>query len=215
VINAHPDWVRSYGRYKWLDPGVPEARDHSYRVFMDLLDRYDVDGIHIDDYFYPYPENNQPFPDQDSFAKYGGGLSLSDWRRSNIDGFIERLYKGIKAKKPWVKFGISPFGIYRPGVPAGVTAGLDQYEDIASDALKWLQNGWCDYMSPQIYWKTDQKGHAFGTLLDWWSKVNTKKRHLWPGMYTSQLEKGWTTDEIAKQDGELAALRVASCGGLF
>lgn len=201
VTMAHPDWVRTYGKYKWLDPGVPEAREHSYRVFMDLLDRYDVDGIHIDDYFYPYPENNLPFPDQEAYLKYrsGPGQSVSEWRRANIDGFVQTLYQGIKAHKPWVKFGISPFGIYRPNVPTGVTAGVDQYEDLAADALKWFQEGWCDYLSPQIYWKTDTKGHAFGTLLDWWSKVNTKKRHLWPGMYTGQLEKGWTTEEIAQQ----------------
>lgn len=196
---SHPELAPKYGKYLWMDPGLPEAREHSYKVFMDVVDRYDVDGIHIDDYFYPYPVGDERFPDAESYQTYGGGSSLGDWRRSNVDSFVERVYKGIKSRKPWVKFGISPFGIYRPNVPTGIKAGIDQYEDLSADALRWLQEGWCDYMSPQLYWKTDSPGQPFGKLLNWWTSVNTRGRHLWPGLYTSLLNKSVTNEEIGKQ----------------
>jgi len=124
VSRTHPGWVVNYGSYLWLDPGLPEARDWSLRVITDIVRRYDVDGLHIDDYFYPYPEKDGavliPFPDDASYARYrrdGGRLERDDWRRGNVDGFVERLDAAVHAEKPWVKFGISPFGIWRPGSP--------------------------------------------------------------------------------------------------
>ncbi|GAB4130906.1 MAG: hypothetical protein Fur0036_17730 [Fimbriimonadaceae bacterium] len=135
-------------------------------------------------------------------------MSRSDWRRHNVDTFIERVYKGIKQRKPWVKFGISPFGIYRPGTPAGIQAGIDQYEALSADALKWFQEGWCDYYTPQLYWPIEQTPQSFPVLLNWWSSVNTKKRHLWPGLYTSRTnpaDGNWKASQVERQIGLIRA----------
>jgi len=129
----HPEIVKNYGRYLWLDPGEPLVQKHSLDVIRDVVRRYDIDGVHIDDYFYPYPEDGQEFQDQASYKRYqngGGDLGLHDWRRQNVDHFVESAYKTIKSEKPWVKFGISPFGIYRPGIPETIKAGVDQYDEL-------------------------------------------------------------------------------------
>lgn len=211
IGKTNPGLAKKYGKYEWLDPGEPAVQDRSFNVFMDVVKRYDVDGIHIDDYFYPYPEKDAAgkpidFPDQpsfDAYARSGGQLGRSDWRRKNVDDFVSRIYKGTKALKPWVKFGISPFGIYRPGIPAGIAAGIDQYEALYADARKWLVEGWCDYFTPQLYWPITQKPQSYPVLLDWWASQNKKGRHLWPGNYTSRLgesnAKGWSTEELIDQ----------------
>ena len=215
VSQTMKPYVYKYGTFEWMDPGAKQVQDHSFKVFMDVVERYDVDGIHIDDYFYPYPvrENGQevPFPDAATYAAYqrsGGRMSRSDWRRHNVDTFIERVYKGIKQRKPWVKFGISPFGIYRPGTPAGIQAGIDQYEALSADALKWFQEGWCDYYTPQLYWPIEQTPQSFPVLLNWWNSVNTKKRHLWPGLYTSRTnpaDGNWKASQVERQIGLIRA----------
>lgn len=200
-----PDLVRAYGKYLWLDPGEPEVQARTIAVVKDLVDRYDIDGIHIDDYFYPYPENNQEFPDEASFAKYqqlGGTLIKADWRRSNVDKLIQTMYKTIKAEKPWVLFGISPFGIYRPGIPEGVKSGVDQYAELYADARKWLREGWCDYFTPQLYWAISSKYQSYSALINWWGSQNLNHRHLWPGLYTSRVdpkEGNWQPKEIVDQ----------------
>jgi uncharacterized lipoprotein YddW (UPF0748 family) len=153
---------------------------------MDIVKRYDVDGIHFDDYFYPYPDYNggKDFPDTKSWNDYlknGGTLSRGDWRRSSVDTLIERLYNEIKAEKKYVKFGLSPFGIYRPGTPSTVV-GFDQYEKLYADAKLWLNKGWIDYMAPQLYWPINKTGQRFPDLLTWWQSENTLQRHLWPGI---------------------------------
>lgn len=207
IGNTHPGLSKRYGKYQWLDPGEPAVQQRSYDVFLDVVKRYDVDGIHIDDYFYPYPEKgsdgkNLDFPDAESYSKYGNGLSKSDWRRKNVDDFIFKVYNGIKAEKKWVKFGISPFGIYRPGVPEGIKAGIDQFEELYADAQKWLNEGWCDYYTPQLYWPIGQKPQAYPVLLNYWVAQNTKKRHLWPGNFTSRLGENnpvWSAQEVLDQ----------------
>ncbi|MCC7101810.1 MAG: family 10 glycosylhydrolase [Fimbriimonadaceae bacterium] len=209
IANTHKDIVYSYGGYRWMDPGAKLVQDRSFEVFMDVVDRYDVDGIHIDDYFYPYPVRESgkvvPFPDSKTYAAYkqaGGVLSLSNWRRKNVDDFIERVYKGLKQRKAWVKFGISPFGIYRPGIPQGITAGVDQYEDLSADALKWWQEGWLDYFTPQLYWPIEQTAQSFPVLLEYWKSTNAKKRHLWPGLFTSRLgdnAPNWDAKQVVRQ----------------
>lgn len=205
--------AKTYGTYLWLDPGEKQVQDHSIEVMLDVVKRYDLDGIHIDDYFYPYPikdpndpekKRNLPFPDGESYAKYrsaGGTLAIGDWRRANVDGFIHRLYTSIKVSKPWVKFGISPFGIYRPGVPEGIQAGIDQYDALYADARKWLVEGWCDYYTPQLYWPIAQKPQSYPVLLNWWKSQNVKKRNLWPGNFTSQVftSADWPVQEIVDQ----------------
>jgi uncharacterized lipoprotein YddW (UPF0748 family) len=202
--------VKSYGKFLWLDPGEPDTQRETLDVMMDVVKRYDIDGVHIDDYFYPYKEKGpdgqeMDFPDTPSWAKYqaaGGKLGRADWRRKNVDDFIEKLYGSIKKEKPWVKFGISPFGIYRPGVPAGIQAGVDQYADLYADAKKWLNNGWCDYYSPQLYWPINQKPQSYPVLLDWWLSENKQGRHIWPGNFTSRTspsEGNWSSQEVVNQ----------------
>ncbi|MBS1718463.1 MAG: family 10 glycosylhydrolase [Armatimonadetes bacterium] len=200
----HPDWVKKFGRYLWLDPGVPAARDHVIQVARDIVSRYDIDALHIDDYFYPAPETGaSEFPDHDSYREYtlgGGHMSVEDWRRDNVNRVVSGLAKMVKEVKPYVKFGISPFGIARPGVPAGTQAGLDQYKTLYADPVMWLQEGWCDYLAPQLYWRIDRKPQAYAALLNYWIDQNKLKRHIWPGNFTSQLiESDWTADEIVRQ----------------
>jgi uncharacterized lipoprotein YddW (UPF0748 family) len=176
---------------------------------LDVTRRYDVDGIHLDDYFYPYPVKNSagediPFDDDDTWMEYlrtGGNLSRSDWRRAAVDRFVARLYRETKAIKPWVRVGISPFGIWRPQHPPGIE-GLDQYEAIYADAKKWLNEGWVDYFAPQLYWPIEQEKQSFPKLLNWWVGENTHARHVWPGDIPSRLASGaknWSTDEIRNQ----------------
>lgn len=209
LANTNPRIVKKYGTYLWLDPSEKAVQDRSYNVFMDLVSRYDIDGIHIDDYFYPYPvtENNVKvdFPDSESYARYqraGGKMSRGDWRRNSVNVFIKRVHDGIKERKPWVNFGISPFGIYRPGVPETIKAGIDQYDELYADALKWYQEGWCDYFTPQLYWPIAQTPQSFPVLLDWWARMNRKNVHLWPGQFTSRTDpKGgnWKATEVTDQ----------------
>lgn len=202
IVNTRPDWVKRYANYLWLDPGNPEVRAYSIQVMLDVVRNYDIDGVHIDDYFYPYPypsnDDAKPFPDNDTFERFGRG-KIDDWRRANVDRFIESLHKGIKKEKPWVKFGISPFGIWRPGYPKGTEAGLDAYGLLYADSRKWLRKGWMDYMMPQLYWTIDSKGQSFPKLLDWWIGENRKKRHLWPGIATDRVGDQRPASEMAKQ----------------
>ena len=181
--NARRQLVRVYGAQLWLDPGEPEAREHSLRVVTDIVRRYDIDGIHMDDYFYPYPVRdsarggNFAFPDSGSYARSGSALPVDDWRRENIDRFVERMYRESHEIKPSIKVGISPFGIWRPGNPPGV-AGLDAYSAIYADSRKWLQQGWVDYFVPQLYWPIARTDVSFPILLDWWAKQNPRRRAL-------------------------------------
>ena len=170
----------------WLDPAKQETQDHSAAVVMDIVNRYDIDGVHFDDYFYPYDSynNGKDFPDDETFSVYknnNGKLSRADWRRDHVNKFIKRIYQEIKAEKPYVKFGLSPFGIWRPGFPESVQ-GYDQYDKLYADAKLWLNEGWIDYFTPQLYWKINQYGQSFPELLGWWESENTKNRHLWPGI---------------------------------
>jgi uncharacterized lipoprotein YddW (UPF0748 family) len=202
IAKTHPEVVYQWGNQLWMDPGAKIVQDRAYNVIIDVVRRYDLDGIHLDDYFYPYPITNQSFPDSKTYAAYkatGGGLSLDDWRRENVNQMVLRLSQGIKATKPHVKFGISPFGIYRPGQPAGIT-GLDAYDVLYADSKKWLEQGWVDYFTPQLYWRTDQTKQSYAALLEWWTKVNTKQRHIYPGNNIGQLDgKTWKNEEIEKQ----------------
>jgi uncharacterized lipoprotein YddW (UPF0748 family) len=202
------DLVRVYGAQLWLDPGDPAAREHSLRVVSDIVRRYDIDAIHMDDYFYPYPVRdtarggNIAFPDSATYARTGNGLALNDWRRANIDDFVQRMYSESHAIKPMVRVGISPFGIWRPGNPPSVQ-GFDAYDQIYADAKKWLQEGWVDYLAPQLYWAISAPQQSFPALYDWWLSQNTKGRHIWPGMASyragSGAANGFALTEIAEQ----------------
>jgi uncharacterized lipoprotein YddW (UPF0748 family) len=200
ISKTHPEFVHSYGEYLWLDPGEPAVQEYSLRVVMDVLKRYDIDGVVFDDYFYPDPTGvNRDFPDEASWRKYGvrNKLSRDDWRRENVNAFIARVYASIKAAKPWVKFGISPPGIWRPGDPPQIE-GSDNYNKLFADSRKWLMNGWLDYCAPQLYWPIEDTRHSFPVLLKWWAQQNTRGRHIWPGISDSRMV-GWPSNEIPNQ----------------
>lgn len=207
IVDRHKAkaWMVKYGEELWLDPSQKGARDHTLAVVVDIVRRYDVDGIHMDDYFYPYPVKGQSFPDDASYADYvraGGKLDRADWRRMNVDAMVEALHSGIKQQKPKVRFGISPFGIVRPGIPAGIEAGVDQYRDLYADVAHWVAQRWCDYVAPQLYWPVAQQKQSYATLLEWWGKNVPEQMHLLVGNYTTRAargEKGWSLDELVDQ----------------
>jgi uncharacterized lipoprotein YddW (UPF0748 family) len=209
VTQTNPSAVRRYGTQIWLDPGDAAVRRRATEVILDVVRRYDVDGVHIDDYFYPYIENDArrrpiEFPDSPTYDRYrrsGGTLARADWRRENVDGFVRELYTAVKAAKPQVRVGISPFGIWRPGSPAGVE-GLDAYTELFADSRKWLVNGWLDYSSPQLYFGLGRPKQDHTALLAWWIAQNPRGRHIWPGLYTSRVGSGrdpWTADAFLEQ----------------
>lgn len=211
---ALPEAVRTYGKFQWFDPGEPVAADRFLAVVGDVVKRYDIDGVQIDDYFYPYPVQEEgrpvPFPDDASHARAvaaGGPADRDAWRRDNVDRLVERLWREVKAAKPHVLVGVSPFGIWRPGHPAGIK-GFDQYAALHADARKWLREGWLDYMAPQLYWRIDAPAQGFEKLLDWWCGENANGRAVWPGLYTSRVRRDpaaettatvWEADEILRQ----------------
>jgi uncharacterized lipoprotein YddW (UPF0748 family) len=205
LSRTHPELVRRYGDQLWLDPGEPAARQHVLDVIMDVVRRYDIDGVTFDDYFYPYPEKGADgravdFPDNASWRKYGAvsGMTRDEWRRANVNQFVQSACHSIHALKSWVKFGISPFGIWRPGFPKQIQ-GLDAYAKIYADSRRWLASGWLDYFSPQLYWPVDQREQSFPALLQWWSEQNVKHRHLWPSLSASNVGTKWKPDEITRQ----------------
>ncbi|MFO1501457.1 MAG: family 10 glycosylhydrolase [Verrucomicrobiota bacterium] len=206
VTRTRPEFVRTYGSQLWMDPGLKAVHDYSIRVILDVVRRYNIDGVHLDDYFYPYPERNAAgqnidFPDGPSWKLYtaaGGRLNRADWRRKNVDDFVHALNQKIKAEKKWVKFGISPFGIWQPGFPKQVTRGLNAYDYLYADSRKWLANGWADYFVPQLYWAIDGD-QSFPALLHWWSSQNSKSRLLCAGNDATKVGTAWTSTEIVKQ----------------
>ncbi|GAB5519669.1 MAG: family 10 glycosylhydrolase [Rhodothermales bacterium] len=198
VTEQHPDWVLEVGTQKLLDPGIPAVRSYIIDVVADIVGRYDVDGIHYDDYFYPYPSSTSPAistEDDDTFNQHNpqNFSSRGDWRRNNINQFVKGLYERVKAIKPWVKVGASPFGIWRSGTPSGIV-GLSAYDVIYADAVNWMDQQWLDYLSPQLYWAFGG-GQDYGALARWWeSKRND--RHLYPGHW---IRSNYTTDEVPRQ----------------
>ena len=205
ISRTHPELVRHYGKSIWLDPGEKAVQDYSLSVVMDVVKRYDIDGVHFDDYFYPYKEQDYSgrdldFPDDASWQQYGAGSKLSrdDWRRDNVNQFIHRVYESIKAAKPWVKFGISPFGIWRPGNPAQIQ-GFDAYAQLYADSRKWLAAGWVDYFAPQLYWAIEPPQQSFPVLLKWWAQQNPKDRLLLAGMDATKTNRRWKPEELINQ----------------
>jgi uncharacterized lipoprotein YddW (UPF0748 family) len=212
ISKTRPDIVKTFNGWEWLDPGEPDARRQTLNVITDVVRRYAIDGVHLDDYFYPYPEyltdkttkQVADFPDDPSWKRYqdaGGKLERADWRRDNVNRMIHDIYAGIKSVRPSVKFGISPFGIWRPGNPEMVK-GFDQYEKLYADAKLWLNEGWCDYWTPQIYWRLSSEGQPYAELLKWWVGENKQGRHIWPGNYISAVNdtaKSWPPEEVVDQ----------------
>lgn len=211
VTNSHPSWIVRYGSQTWIDPGEPAARADIMASIVEVVRKYDVDGVHIDDYFYPYKETDSrtgrliDFPDNLSWTRYGVGSrygqSRDDWRRHNVDEFVQTLYNSVKQEKPWVAVGVSPFGIWRPGSPPGIT-GLDAFGQLYADSRKWLQSGWAYYFAPQIYWPRGSSQPRFLQLNRWWidPEQNPLARHIWPGLATMHWGKPeWGDTEIPGQ----------------
>lgn len=203
AASTMPEYVYDYRTLTWMDPGAKPIEDLTFNVVMDMVERYDLDGVHIDDYFYPYPDKTQ-FPDDKTYAAYqkaGGSLARDDWRRDNVNRLMKRLYEGIKARKPYVEFGIAPFGIYRPGQPEGVK-GLDQYAALYADPKKWVEEKWVDYIAPQLYWAIASPNQPYEKLLDWWSKLSTD-RYTYSGHSTTHVavtgDAYWPPEEIIEQ----------------
>lgn len=223
ISRTRPDLVRAYGTHLWMDPGEPEVRALTKNVILDVVRRYDVDGVHMDDYFYPYPESDAAgisidFPDLDSYARYqaaGGLLVRDDWRRENVNLLVRELYQEVKNLKPHVKVGISPFGIWRPGHPSRVR-GFDAYDKLYADSRLWLHEGWLDYFAPQLYWGTESKEQSFPQLLAWWMAENPLDRMLVPGISVSRVATGrpnaFTSAEIEKQ---IQLVRSAGADGVI
>ncbi|MBT9493929.1 MAG: family 10 glycosylhydrolase, partial [Paucibacter sp.] len=211
LSRSRPDWVKAYGDQQWIDPGEPAAADHTLAVIADVLQRYDIDAVHMDDYFYPYPlldaasKQETDFPDEPAWQRYkqdGGLLARADWRRQNVDRLVQRVAELVHQLKPGVRFGISPFGLPKPALrPPGI-AGFSQYDKLYADVERWLNEGWLDYLAPQLYWPIAQKPQAFGVLLDYWHGQNQQQRHIWPGLFSSKVTDkpdSWPVDEIVQQ----------------
>jgi len=196
ITRMHPEWFLTYGDTKYFDPGNKEVQQYVTNVIRDIVNRYDVDALHFDDYFYPYRIPRKDFPDDASYKKYGDGMSRQDWRRSNVDSIIVMLSKAIKEQKKYCKFGISPFGVWRNKEkdPDGsnTRAGQTNYDDLYADILLWLKKGWIDYVAPQIYWEFEQPVAPYATLLDWWGK-HAYDRHCYIGLgiYKAGTNVAW------------------------
>ena len=208
-----PALARRYGDQLWLDPGEPAAAAHTLAVVADVVRRYDIDAVHIDDYFYPYPakagDADLPFPDDGAYARFrsgGGVLARDDWRRANVDALVQEMQATVQRIKPWVRFGVSPFGLGRPDRrPPGIS-GFSQFDKLYADVERWFESGWLDYLAPQLYWPIDRAGQSFPVLLDYWIGQNRAGRHVWPGLYTSRITRGeplgpqsWPGREILDQ----------------
>ena len=206
IAHKQPGWLLKAGTTTMLNPARTQARGHVLRVIMDVVRRYDIDGVHLDDYFYPYPPHH----------KVADGRTPAQ-RRAAIDSFVQELYRQVKSAKPHVRVGISPFGIWQPGFPEEVQAGVNAYEDLACDARKWLIQGWVDYLSPQLYWRCEGP-QSFPALMRWWSNINPS-RPVWPGIASvrinSKEDPGRKASEIARQIAYSRSLARQSSGQLF
>ena len=224
---TRPELVKAYGDQLWIDPGEPDAAAHTLAVVADVLRRYDIDGVHIDDYFYPYPVRavasvaggvaggvantagdaapDQAFPDEPAWQRYrqaGGGLLRDDWRRDNVNRLVQALHALVRRERPGLLFGISPFGLGRPDLrPPGIQ-GFSQFHRLYADVERWCAEGWCDYLAPQLYWPIDAPAQAFGVLLDYWLAQARPGMAVWPGLYTSRIgaaQRPYSADEVLRQ----------------
>ncbi len=206
IANRQPSLLKKAGNTTILNPSNKSAQQHVMRVILDVVRRYDIDGVHLDDYFYPYPPHNE----------IADGKSPAE-RRAAIDTFVRNLYTSVKSTKPWVRVGISPFGIWQPNYPAGIKAGVNAYEHLACDARKWLAKGWVDYLAPQLYWRIDSD-QSFTALMEWWSCINPR-RPVWPGIASARIKSsedpGRPASEIAAQIDYSRRMARQSCGQLF
>ena len=217
-LRQHPEWAIVYpvgvagantsGSRLYFDPGIPEARRYIEDSILEAVAKYDLDGVFFDDFFYPYPENGQEFNDDASYATYGGGMSRADWRRSNVDTFVREMSERIKELKPWVKFGINPFGIWRnvsndPQL-GSQTRGLSAYDEIYADTRKWVKEEWLDYIAPQLYWHIGFDRADYATLVEWWSRqIEGTRVQLWIGHGNYRIGEPGVWSDPAELDRQL------------
>ncbi len=222
VTHTRPDWIIHYGGKSYLDPGNPDARKYSLRVIADCARRYDIDAVHIDDYFYPYKVPGREFGDGDSYARFNpSNLSRADWRRENVNAFVKAMHDSVKTSKPWVKIGISPFGVWRSRAKDSLRGSdtrpttTTNYDDLYADVLLWLEKGWADYVMPQLYWEHGHRSAPFEVLLPWWNQWKYGK-HVYYGLGVYRMTEGnspymWhSPGEILSQIRDIRALQTAS-----
>ncbi|WP_044016771.1 glycoside hydrolase family 10 protein [Hymenobacter sp. APR13] len=202
----HPEWFIRFSGKLLYNPGLPEVRQYINRVILDVVSRYDIDGVHFDDYFYPYPEANQTIHDEDAFARFNpDNLKLADWRRQNVNLLIRDLHASIQGTKRWVKFGISPFGVWRNQAtdPNGsATKAFQGYDGLYADALEWVRQGWVDYLLPQLYWSSNFKVAQYPVLVEWWAR-NANGRHLYIGHGAYRMLENTKADTTWRNPREL------------
>jgi uncharacterized lipoprotein YddW (UPF0748 family) len=213
----HPDWVWAYGGKLYFDPGIPAAREHIFAAILHSVEHYDLDGVHFDDYFYPYPSGTLPLPDAGTYATYGAGFDdIADWRRHNVDEFVRAISERIKATKPWVKFGISPFGIWRNAStdPRGSdTGGFQAFDQLYADTRRWVLEGWLDYINPQVYWQFGLAVADYLKLVPWWADVAAQSgTHLYIGEALYKVTSGVFTDPAELTNHVTYCKEVAASG---
>lgn len=206
IGKQRPDWTITYGGKLYLNPGISEVNDYIVKSIMEVVENYDIDGVHMDDYFYPYKVKGEIYNDEEQYNKYGSNfLKVDDWRRDNVNKLIEKLYSSIKAEKKNVSFGISPFGVWRnistDSVRGSNTkAGIQNYDDLYADILYWMKKNWIDYVAPQIYWNQGFKIAEYNTLVDWWSKyAKETKTNLYIGQAAYRIKDWEKDDELINQ----------------
>lgn len=200
ISKTKPEWFYTYAGQKLFDPGIPEVREYIMQVILDVVKGYDIDGVHFDDYFYPYPVSGQKISDQATFVKYPNGFNnINDWRRNNVDLLIKMVNDSVHHYKKHVKFGVSPFGIwknYRQDTLGTKSNGLSNYHELFADSRKWIKEGWVDYINPQIYFTFSRAQAPFSVLTDWWSN-NTFGRHLYIGQAAYLIRNPALKGELA------------------
>ncbi len=204
-----PELFVQYGGKIYFNPGLKETEKHLLQVLKDIVLRYDVDALHLDDYFYPYPVNGKDFPDDETFKKNPKGFkNKGDWRRDNVNHTVKRIHEMLQETKPWVQFGISPFGVWRNASKdsrgSKTRAGITNYDDLYADVLLWAKEGWIDYIAPQLYWEIGKKGADYAIVARWWRENIPSSCHLYFGLYASGLEvnspRAWKTpNELVRQ----------------
>jgi uncharacterized lipoprotein YddW (UPF0748 family) len=213
LTKTHPNWFVEYDNKKIFNPGLPEVWQHTNRVVRDLVSRYDIDAIHLDDYFYPYKVPGKEFNDEATYKIYNRGLNKEDWRRSNCDTIIKQISATIHNVKPGVQFGISPFGVWRNKSkdPSGsnTKAGVTNYDDLYADIMLWLQKGWIDYVIPQLYWEHGHPLADYDELVNWWNQHNYNRNlYIGHGVYRAGTSPAWRNgSEIPYQIKQLRSLK--------
>ncbi|MCG2460464.1 family 10 glycosylhydrolase [Flavobacteriaceae bacterium F89] len=221
--NLYPDWMIKYGSKYYYNPGLPEVRQHLITIMDEVVTNYDVDAIHFDDYFYPYKIKDETFDDSQAYAAYAlPQQSLADWRRANVDSLVQDIHKTIKKRKPWVQFGISPFGVWKNKStdPRGsdTEAGQTNYDDLYADPLMWMQEGWIDYLVPQIYWSMDYPVASYRKIADWWAQNKTRTNlYIGNGAYKvrNNADKAWDKKKELPNQILLARKNSAIEGNVF